>query len=280
MHFAASAIVALTLAACAAQGDSLARPGTVISLIPSVTDFIVALGEEKRLAGRTSFDDDPRLAALPVVGGTLQPSLEAILSLDPDLVIVWSNSDYETRTRLGELGIHTLAVGTETIDEVRVTIHELGRVLGVPRAAASLRKALDDSISAVRSRSAGRPRPRIFWIVWPDPLFTAGPGTFVDELIDIAGGTNIFDDAPMYWPIVGLEAVMARDPDVVVWPRDDTSDARALLRQQPGWEQLRAIREDRIVVLPSRLVHRPGPRTGVAASRLAEALAAIHGGTR
>ncbi len=141
-------------------------------------------------------------------------------------------------------------------------------------AAESLRLALDDSLAAVRARRLGRPRPAVFWLLWPQPPMTVGPGTFISDLIEIAGGRNVFADAGVNWPTVGLETVMARDPDVIVWPRPDAAvDGAALLGRLPGWRRLRAVRERRVVVVSSDLLSRPGPRLGEAASVLADALA-------
>lgn len=258
--------------------DGAGRTGPiarVVSLVPSITEAIVALGERSRLVARTDYDRAPELASLPTVGGTTDPSLERILALRPDLVLVWQDSGLPPiEARLRSLGVRTEPVTVSSLGDLRRSIVRLGELLEVPERAARLIHTIDDSLGAVRAWVAERPRVRVFYMVWPAPLVTTGAGTYVDTLITLAGGVNVFGDAQQAWPTVPFEELLRRDPDVIVWPRRlDAGDAApAELRSRPGWRRLRAIRADRLVSVDIDLFNRPGPRVALAARTLARAL--------
>jgi iron complex transport system substrate-binding protein len=162
-------------------------------------------------------------------------------------------------------------MGTETFDELRATLGRLGRVFHLERQADSVRRAIDDTLGAVRASMAGRRPVRVLYLLDTNPPFTAGPGTFIDELITAAGGRNVFGDVGVNWPTVSIEAVLQREPDVIVWPRPGAlPDEAKALRQLPGWSELAAVRSGRVLVVDRDLFNRPGPHIGVAASTLAD----------
>ena len=130
-----------------------------------------------------------------------------------------------------------------------------------------------DQLVAVSESTAGREHPSIYYVVWHDQPTTAGPATFINELIEIAGGRNVFADAPAQWPQVSLETIVSRQPDVIVLPSgdDQTLDLRRL-RARVGWRDLRAVREGRVIHVDAELFNRPGPRVAEAARQLAQLL--------
>lgn len=258
------------------EGRETTEPARrVVSLVPSATTAILALGGRDRLVGRTDYDRDPLLREVTSVGGALDPSVERIVALRPDLIIGWrSGADPSVERQVVRLGLPVRRVGTETLGEMRETIHDLGRWLGLEGRSASLLQAIDETLAAVRASAAARGRtPSVFYAVWVDPQVTAGPRTFVSELIALAGGRNVFADAPVNWPTVSLESVIRRDPDLVIWPRSPESRPwRAMVRDHPAWRQVRAVREARVLEVDGDLFNRPGPGLAEAARQLSQAL--------
>ncbi len=253
----------------------LERPARrVISLVPSVTETIVALGGADRLVARTRYDREPGLAELPDLGGGLDPSLERLIELDPDLVVTWSaQGGGRMEAALRARGIAVYGATVQDTADVLSTIVRVGTLLGRGSAASSLVGALRDSLAAVAGSSIPGREPSVFWLVDGDPPRTAGPRSFIGQLVRVAGGRSAFPELTEDWPAVSLEAVVARRPDVVVVPLTDGSPTADELRRRAGWRDLPAVRAGRVVELPADLVSRPGPGIARAARVLHEALA-------
>ncbi len=262
--------------AAAAGSDTLQQrtPLRIVSLIPSATETILALGAGERLVARTDFDLDPRLAHLPSVGQGLTPSLEQLTLLQPDLVIGWpDNAARSVIGRLGEMGVAVYTPKVQTLRQVYSTTREVGELLGLSAAADSLVAAIERDLAAIQAAVEGRPRPSVFYVVWYDPPTTASTGTYIDELIAIAGGRNLFADAPGLWPQVSMEEVVRRQPDIVLLSESDANPVDLeMLRAAVGWRELRAVREGRVQTVDANLYNRPGPRVTEAARRLAKIL--------
>jgi iron complex transport system substrate-binding protein len=253
----------------------LDRPARrVLSLVPSGTETLFALGAGEQVVGRTQFDKDPAAAHLPSVGGGLDPSMETLLSLRPELVIAW-NADKSPglRERLEQMGIEVFALETRDTTDVFRNIERLGHLVGRDRAADSLAAHIRGELAAVRAAVRERPRPSVLYVVWNDPPMTAGPNTFIAQVIGVAGGRTVFPDLEQDWPQVSMEEIVRRQPDVVVLPvgEDRAHSVRRLL-DAPGWRELAAVREGRMVEVPTDLVNRPGPRLGEAARVMRDAL--------
>jgi iron complex transport system substrate-binding protein len=252
----------------------LRAPRRIISLVPSATETIVALGAGDRLVGRTRYDRDTSIAALPLVGGGLDPNLETILGLTPELVVTWSSDKRaEIRRRLDAAGIPTLSLSLQDTTDAFRAIALVGGALGIPSRAGVLLRQLRDSLAETRRIAAMEGRRRVFYVVYSDPPMTMGPATFIAQVLDLAGGENVFADAPMNWPTVSLEQVVRRDPDVVVLPVGEMP-ARTLdrLRTEPGWRDLRPVRRGCVVQVDADVVNRPGPHIAQAAEQLRVAI--------
>jgi iron complex transport system substrate-binding protein len=249
-------------------------PIRIVALVPSVTDLILALGESDRLVARTRYDSDPRLAALPAVGGGLDPNIEAIIGLRPDLVIAWPSADQPLIGHLEAAGIAVYGAGSQSLEDQERHTRQIGRLLGIEGKADSLLAHLDSSFAALATALVGVPVVSALYVAWHDPPMTTGPGTFVDSIITVAGGRNVFDDAAADWPQVNMEEIVSRDPDVLILPVSVASDSGAIawVHQTPGWRDLRAVRTGRILLVDSELFSRPGPRIIDAAAQLAELL--------
>lgn len=273
--------------AAAARGDSsitlrddggrtvtLPHPARrIIALVPSITETAVAIGAAGRLVARTDYDTDSAVVRLPTIGGGLDPSVETLVSLHPDLVLGWeTNGRPELRDRLTALGISVFSIKTEDTTDVYRAIHDLGVLTGRRHAADSVAAAIRGEVEAVRASVAGKPRPSVFFVGWYDPPMTAGPRTFVSQVIEVAGGRNAFADQAALWPTVSLEEIVRRAPDYVVIPAGDSGAKVDALRSSPGWRELRAFRENRGVTLPAELINRPGPHLGEAARAMRDAI--------
>jgi iron complex transport system substrate-binding protein len=259
------------------DGDSvrLARPARrIVSLVPSATDLVVALGGLPQLVGRTRYDRAPAVAAVSSLGGGLDPDLEQLTALRPDLVLTWAPSRTSPlRHALIATGAAIYATPTRDTGSFYSSVAALGTLLGRDSAASALARAVRDTLAAVHASVAGRPTPTVLYVVWGDPPMTVGPQTFVGELIRVAGGRNAFDDATSDWPVVSMEEVVRRAPDVIVLSvGEDATQGAERLQHAPGWRALPAVRAGHVVALPADLLERPGPALGDAARRLARAI--------
>lgn len=194
-------------------------PLRIISLVPSVTGIIQALGEADRLVGRTDFDLHPSLTHLPSVGGGLHPSLERLVALAPDLVIRFEGeSDRSTPDALDAAGVPHIAVRPDSIGDIRRLIVTVARITATPEEGEALLALLNRDLDRVRRLVEGEPRVRVAFVLGGDPPWVAGRGTFLHELLDVAGGENVFGDTgPLYAP-VSVEEVIRRAPSLLLAP--------------------------------------------------------------
>ncbi|HIF22235.1 MAG TPA: hypothetical protein EYQ27_10095 [Gemmatimonadetes bacterium] len=238
----------------------LAAPATrVISLVPSATETLRAMGVDSVLVGRTDFDSQEWLAHLPSVGGGLEPSLEEIVALRPDLVIRFhGEQDSRTPGRLDDLGIAHITVRPDRLQDVYASVLLLGRVTGSDAAADALVLELEAGLADVATRVSALARRRFAYVLGGTPPWVAGPDTYIDEILRLVGGVNVFADLEMLYSAVSLEEFLARDIDVVLV--SDASQFDASLT--PG---------ARIVEIGSAL-EIPGPGMVDAAWRAAELL--------
>lgn len=248
---------------------ALERPATrIVSLAPSSTATLVRLGVSERLLARTGYDRDPAIAGLPVIAtGSLAPSAERVVELTPDLVIVWG--DPATRplaTRLSALGLSVYVSEPRTIADVLSTTRRLGRLVGEEARADSLIEAIQTRLATAKQTVERRSAPSVLFLVWTDPPFTTGPGSYADEVIRQAGGRNVFADLHRSWGEVSLEAILDRDPDWIIAAK--LPDTLAGTR----WGSLSAVREGRVLTMDPDLLHRPGPDVAEAVERIARRL--------
>jgi iron complex transport system substrate-binding protein len=246
----------------------------VISLVPARTEAIIALGAGDRLIARTQYDLQPSLEHLPSVGNALNPSVEWLAAQRPDLVIAWA--DGEARTvidQLSAVGVAAYGTRVETLAEHDAAIADLGELLGVAPAADSLRAAISAQLDRVRRAVEGRERPRVLFLVGVETPFTTAKGTFLDEVVAIAGGDNVFHDLAQPWAQVSLEEIVRRRPEViVVATRNPGGTTAARLRTIPGWRDVPAVRSGHVHEVDADLFTRVGPDVGTAAARLATIL--------
>lgn len=230
------------------------RPERIVSLAPSVTEILFALGLDAEIVGVSDADDYPpdRVARKPRIGGVVV-NPERVLALRPDLVIGMPSLQRDHLARLDAAGLRVLAVDAASADETLAQIRLLGRATGrVRQAEAATSRLARELLVAPRSG-----RRTAYIEVWHEPLIAAAGGTLVDDLMRRAGGVNIFSDLRGY-PQVSAEAVVARDPQVVFLLHTQGVE----LARRAGWQTTQAVRARRVHVLPASLVARPGPRIG------------------
>jgi iron complex transport system substrate-binding protein len=254
----------------------LPRPAVrVVSLLPAATETMLALGGADRLVGRTRYDTDPRVAALPSVGGGLDPSLESIVALAPDLVVAWeSASGSPVRERLEAVGIPVFSLAIRDTASIFQTVQNLGRLTGLRPAADSLARSLRRELAAVRESLPPGRRPTVLYVISVDPPIIAGTDNYIAELIEVAGGepVRISGAARGVSPQVSLEEFVRRQPDVLILPVGPGGVGLERLRREPGWRDLAALREGRAAEVPADLVNRPGPSIGETARLLRDVL--------
>lgn len=239
-----------------------ASPRRVVTLAPSITEIVLALGEGERLVGVTRYDDAEAVRHLPRVGGFVDPSAEAILRLRPDLLVVQPGpGNREVVERLAELGIPVLVVPLDTLDEILVGVEAVGRALGREEKGRALRAQIEARIEAIRARAADRPRVRTLVVYGWQPLVVAGPGSYADELLRIAGGENVAAKLRGTYPTIPAEHAVRLPAQRVI---DTTMEDGAKI-DLPGWE-------GKVVRARSRALVRPGPRVVESLEELFEIL--------
>jgi iron complex transport system substrate-binding protein len=261
-----------------------AVPGRIVSTAPAATEILFALGLGDKVAGVTQFCNyPPEAQKKPRIGTFLQPNLEIILGLRPDLVIIQKNP-----VRLGErlqgMGLKTIEVDQPGIEAVYESIRAIGAAAGVPDRAKALETKMRAGLASIQKRTEGLPRRRIMFVVGRNPntiegLVAVGKGSYLNELISLAGGTNIFEDAGAAYPKVAVEEVLARNPEVIVDMGDMSQTAvvteshrRSIVPLWNRYPMVAAVRQKRVYAVASDIFVVPGPRIVDAALQFAKML--------
>lgn len=243
-----------------------------MSLAPSVTEIVYALGAGDRVVGVCGQCNYPAaVERLPRVGGYLAPSVEAVIAARPDLVaVVPSPGNREGVRAVERTGIRVLVVQDRTLADLWASIRTLAGALALGDAGERIVAELQGRLDAVRVQVAGVPRRRVLLVVGHRPLVVAGGGTLQDELLAIAGGDNVAADAGQAWPQLSLEMVVARAPEVIVDTAMGTEEGSAALFA--SLDTVPAVREGRVVTIAADTLYRAGPRVAEAAAALAHAI--------
>lgn len=275
-------LVVLWGAACpateaAAFRDALGRtvvlpetPQRIVSLAPHLTEILFAIGAGPRVVGVTAYCDYPEEArALPRIGGFSDPSAERVLAVRPDLVLATTvGNRREAVERLVRLGIPVFVTRVQRVLDVPRQIRLVGRLVGRREAADRVAAALARRLERVIRRVQGRRPVRVYYQVWDKPLITVSRGSFVDDAIRLAGGVNVFAGLDQRHPRVSREAVVAARPEVMVLSGMGQEDAR-LKREWLRFTAIPAVAHQRVYVMDSDFLHRPGPRIVEGVERLA-----------
>jgi cobalamin transport system substrate-binding protein len=248
-----------------------ARPERLVSIGPSITAFLFALGAGPRVVGVDDFSDEPAEAATREHVGGIKVNFEKVVALKPDLVFSVKFSD-GTIEKLGSASLNVLVVDPQTVSDVAKTATLLGRAVGADGEA--LARSIQQRVDAVKARTASAtPRPRVYHEIDasdPAKIFTVGPGSYINDLIEIAGGVNIAARAPAAYPQLSAEEILRSDPEIIVLAAGAYSPKPGDVASRQGWSVIAAVKSGRIVSIDPNLINRPGPRVGEAAETYAK----------
>jgi iron complex transport system substrate-binding protein len=270
--FVVSVLVSSAFAAFA-QAASGTQPQKIISLAPSVTETVFALGFGNRLVGVTTYCDFPAEAQkLPKIGGFMNPSLEVIVAKRPDLVIgVSSATDPGKAREMERLGLKVTLISLASVSDILSSIKSVARLLGNPAAGENLVRNITRQFEEVKKRVAPAPRRSTLLAVGLRPLVAVGGKNFIDELITLAGGENIAGNAAQPWLNLPDEYVVARAPQVII-EAGLGSDRSESAKHWADLKSIPAVKEQRVYTYPSDKILRPGPRIGEGLEEIARLL--------
>jgi len=245
----------------------------VVSLAPSSTELLFAVGAGRQVVGRTTWCRYPPAArSIPVVGDGLDPNVESVAAVHPDLVVLYqSPSNGAALAQLQDLGIPAVVLRQDRLADVARDARILGTLTGHPAQGDSIASALD----VVAARRPPVAHTRVAYVVWDNPPIVIGAGSFLDEVGRLAGAENVFHDLRAASAPVSLESIVARNPDVIAVVDDSTAPATPAFAARPEWRAVPAIRAGRILHLPGDLFGRPTPRAAEAIAVFARLLATV-----
>jgi iron complex transport system substrate-binding protein len=248
---------------------SLAGPARrVVSLAPSSTELLFALGAGAQVVGRTTWCKYPAAArAVPVVGDGLSPNIEAVAATRPDLVVLYRSPLNETAAaQFARIGIAAVLVKQDRLEDIARAARLLGTLTGHGAAADSVAERMGAALRATET-TPGR-AVRLAFLVWDNPPMVIGAGSYLDQLAALAGGVNVFHDLPAASATVSLETIATRDPDVIAFLEDSATSSAPAYATRREWQTVRAVRERHFLALPADLFGRPSPRAAEAVAEL------------
>lgn len=237
-------------------------PRRIVSLAPSITETLFALGLDSVVVGVTDFCTYPSAAQTKVkVGGLSNPGFERIASLRPDLVLLSvagnSQADYK---KLSSLNFRLFVTNPSTINSVYQSIRNLGVLTGTPGRADSLLSLLRHAQDSLTLAARLRPRKRVLMLVSIRPLIAVGGGTFLHELLELANAQNVAESSAVAYPLMSREHILALQPDAVILTSDIAQSPRDVVDAYAEWRNLQAVQNNSVIILNADLLSRPGPR--------------------
>ncbi|HIA72818.1 MAG TPA: hypothetical protein EYN99_00075 [Gemmatimonadetes bacterium] len=231
----------------------------IISLVPSATQILKALGVGHVLVGRTDFDNEDWVISVPSLGGGLKPNFEKIIALNPDLVVLFAgDQDPHTRSRLDDFGLTQVAIRPDRLTDLYASIILLGQATGTEPVADSIISTIKKDLTDLQRWTATRPTIRTVYLLGGSPPWVAGPDTYIDEILRLAGGRNVFSDLEFLYGSVSPEQIRSREIDVVLV--SDRSQFDAMLTPGARIEEI------------GNTLEFPGPNVAQAARHVAELL--------
>jgi iron complex transport system substrate-binding protein len=260
--FATIVIATPSLATCADR---------IVSLVPSVTETLFALGLGDEVVGVSSYDDcPPEVRRLPRVGSFLTPNLEAIAALHPTIVMGRGISSNQRELHaLRALGYETLMIEDDSLTQIEQGIRTIGKRMGTSNRAEAIIASIEANVSDVRARVHAYPQRRTLMLVGHQPIVAVGPGTFLDDLLKVAGADNIADAAAQQWPQLSIEYIVAMRPDVIIDGQMGT-DPQSPSQYWNSYPTIPAVTNHRVVGYPEDPTLHPGPRVGATLEMIAK----------
>jgi len=236
-------------------------PTRVISLMPSITEMVFAIGAGDAVIGVTQWCDYPPEARTRAKVGDMRPNIEAILALEPDLVLAVDAVRNDALETLRRLKIPLFIMNTASLEHVYAHMQTLGRMFRrVPEANAMVH-AMRAKVQAIVEKTRSVSRPRVLYVLSERPFISVARGSFVHQILELAGADNIAKDAGTAWPRLSMEVVLQKDPEILLLPpRDDDASAGSGTEQWTQWSTLTAVKHNRVHFIPRIIVNRPGPR--------------------
>lgn len=253
-------------------GQTVSRrpvPQRIVTLAPHLTELVIMLGARDRLVGVTGpLEALPEPLDLPLVGDAFRIDEERLLAVKPDLVLAWaSGNGADTLAKLNALGLRSFVLESETLPEIAGAIRRLGQLLQTPGAEAHA-QAYEQALRQLRATYADREPVRVFYQIWPQPVITVGRDLFMHEIIELCGGRNLFADVPGKAVTVSTEAVLAREPQVILSEPGGPDP----FGQWQAWPVIPAVRDGQLHLLSSSTLSIPTPRLLIGAQELCERL--------
>lgn len=242
-------------------------PARVVSLNPATTEIAFAIGAGNRLVGRTHWDlYPPEAKNVPDLGSGIRPNVEAVLGAKPDLVLLYGSTDNRpAATKLRAAGVNTLSLKIDRISDFHRAVRLMSMLMGDSASGAVLSDSVNQTLERVQRATAPLPKPTVFWHIWDAPLITIARGSYMNELIDIAGGKNVYGEMTAASPTIGIEDVLQRNPRYII----TGPEGAAKIKADPRWSAAPAVKGGRVLVVDTALVGRPAARLGEAALSLA-----------
>jgi iron complex transport system substrate-binding protein len=271
--FALNASAAVTVLDDDGRPVTLQKPALrVIALAPHVTELLYAAGGAERIVAAVDYSDYPEQAKrLPRVGSNREVDMERIAALKPDLIVVWMHGNSERQIeQVRALGIPMFRSEPKKLSEIPASLTRLGQLMGTETVAEPAAAAMRKQLAALAAQYARRPTVRLFYQVWHKPLYTLNGGHIVSDAIRLCGGENIFADMKVTAPVVGIEAVLQADPEVILGGmRSKEDESVAMWKAYPA---MTAVRRANVLQVDGDLLNRAGPRMLAGAAALCEKL--------
>lgn len=249
-------------------------PQRVVSLAPSITEILFAIGLDEQIVGVTEFCDFPPAARSKQKIGYSNPNMEALVALQPDLVL--APKDFlraDMLAKLEHLKIPTFILDAKRLEDIPLHIQTLGRMVERGPEAGAVAQAMRERMAELKRKVESRTPKRVLYVLNSQPLITVGPGSFIHQMIGLAGGVNVAAEAGAPYPRLSMEAVLQKDPEVLVFPAGTVESVPSSEQQQwQRWTSLSAVKHQRIHEVPSNLLNRPGPRIVEGLEQLARAI--------
>lgn len=252
-------------------------PQKIVSLSPSNTEIAFALGLGGRVVGITDHCDyPPETEKIPRIGGFANPNVEEIIALEPDLVLASSLHEKEVK-KLETLHVPVIVLSPHSVEDIFEGLTLVGKATGNTKQAQKTISEIKDAFQRVEKKIAAleeSKRVRVYYEVYSEPLMSAGSSSVIHEIISLAGGKNIFSDVHEKYPKVSPEAVINRDPQVIMFPHYHGSEKymSGLFKERPGWNEISAVKNGKIYGVNDSIFSRPGPRVAEAVEEAAKLL--------
>jgi iron complex transport system substrate-binding protein len=247
------------------------NPQRIVSLAPANTQVLFAVGAGNQVVGVTDFDKYPynfsawiEAKNMSSIGNYYQPPIEPIVALNPDLILA-SLGSFDAADQLRGLGYNVLTLNPTGLNGIMQNMVVVGKATGhqvqAESAVASMQQRIDVVVNGVKNATT---KPKVYHEIWSDPYMSIGKGTFVDEVIKIAGGQNIFENATDAYPVVSSESIIEQNPDILIFPTQMGVDSfwgdYATVSNRPGWSSINAVANSKMYTVSGDIIDEPGPR--------------------